>query len=223
MVPKLEIVPMIAPAQECVRTQPVPPWHEDFLAMLPAIKTHAKIVFRHLDSEAKEEAVQEVTANAAIAYARLVELGKADVAYPSALARYAVAQVQDGRKVGNRLNVRDVMSGYAQRRKGFKVERLDRYKMDTGEWMEILVEDRHVTPAELAASRIDFANWLASLSQRHRKIATTLAMGERAGRTARKFGVSHARISQIRRELFEAWKRFQGEDTVANQTTAVTF
>jgi hypothetical protein len=35
--------------------------------------------------------------------------------YPSALARFGVAQTKDGRKVGGRLNVRDVSFPYCQR------------------------------------------------------------------------------------------------------------
>ena len=88
-----------------------------FLVMLPLIETHARLVFRRLDPEARDDAVQEVIANAFVAFARLVELQKVDVAYPSALARFAVAQFRDGRRVGNRMNVRDVLSPYAQKRR----------------------------------------------------------------------------------------------------------
>jgi hypothetical protein len=185
--------------------------------MLPAIETHAKVAFRNLDPEAREEAVQEVIANATVAYARLVELGKADVAYPTALARYAVAQVKDGRKVGNRLNIRDVTSPYAQMRKGITVERLDHYDKRTGEWQEILVEDRNATPADVAATRIDFAAWLKSLPNRYRKIATTLATRETTGKVARMFRVSNARISQLRRQLCDSWREFQGECAVGSR------
>ena len=69
-----------------------PAWHAAFEAMLPLIKTHAKVSFRYLSPEAREEAVQEVICNACCAYARLVELKKTDLAYPSALARFGVVQ-----------------------------------------------------------------------------------------------------------------------------------
>ena len=48
--------------------------------MMPAIKAHAKIAFRHLGPEAREEAVQETLCNACCAFARLVEFGKTDLA-----------------------------------------------------------------------------------------------------------------------------------------------
>lgn len=208
---------MIAPLNKRNARTSAPAWHADFLAMLPAIRTHAKVAFRDLDPEAKAEAVQEVIANATVAYARLVELDKSDLAYPTVLARYAVAQVRGGRKVGAKLNIRDVSSPYAQMRKGFQVERLDRFDKESGEWQEIVVEDRHATPADVAACRLDFAAWLKSLPRRYRKIATTLATGETTGKTARKFRVSAGRISQLRRELCDSWRQFQGEITAAAQ------
>ena len=186
-------------------------WRPAFLAMLPVIETHARCTFRRLDPDAREEAVQEVIANACCAFARLAQLGKITLAYPTVLARYGVAQVKDGRKVGGHLNVRDVSSAYAQRRKGFIVERLDHFDEDENQWCELCVEDRHVGPADVAATRMDFAAWLRILPGRLRRIAKTLAAGETTTATAKRFGVCPGRISQIRKELFRAWQTFQGE------------
>ena len=202
---------MVATSKKRPRRKSQPAWHAPFLAMLPTIKTHAKIAFRHLDPEAREEAVQEAVCNACCAVARLAELGKLDLAYPSVLARYAVAQVKDGRKVGCKLNVRDVLSPYCQQRKEITVERLDKYDADEGCWLEVLVEDRNAGPAETAASRIDFPAWLNTLSRRDRKIALKLGAGERTGVVARLFRMSEGRISQLRRELLATWLRFHGE------------
>ena len=213
---------MIATVKPCPHNESVPTWHESFLKMLPAIQRHARIAFRRLDSEARVEAVQEVTANAFVAYRRLVELDKAELAYATPLAVYGVREVRSGRRVGGKLNVHDVTARHCQVVKGVRVERLDGFDKDAQEWREILLEDRRAGPAEIAACRIDFADWLRSLSRRNRKIATTLASGESTGEAARQFGVSHGRISQVRRELFNAWRQFQGEDTVTNQTAAVT-
>jgi DNA-binding NarL/FixJ family response regulator len=113
--------------------------------------------------------------------------------------------------VGTKSNANDVGSPYAQVAKGIRVRRLDHRDKETGEWREILLEDRHAGPAETAAARIDFGEWLKSLSRRYRRIATTLATGETTKRVARRFRVSPGRVSQIRRELLDAWNRFQGE------------
>jgi hypothetical protein len=192
--------------------KPTPGWHADFLAMMPSIKTHARIAFRSLDPEAREEAIQETLCNACCAYARLAELGKTDRAFPSALARFGVAQTRSGRKVGGKLNNRDVSSEYCQRQKDLIVERLDKFDKEDDAWQEVVVEDRRAGPAVVAATRIDFAAWLRGLPRRLQKIARFLASGESTTVAAEKFGVSQGRISQIRKELFIAWHVFQDEE-----------
>ena len=77
--------------------------------MMPAIALHARVSFRQLNPEAKQEAVAECLANAMVAYVRLHQLGKVAIAYPTVLARYAVAQVREGRTVGTPLNCKDVL------------------------------------------------------------------------------------------------------------------
>jgi len=189
----------------------IPDWHSRFLAMAPAIRRTAEICFRKLRPDLREEMVAEVIANSLVAYARLVEREKEDLAFPSALARFAVAQVRQGWRVGNPLNSNDVNSRSAQRRRGFQVERLDQFDAGDEEWKEVLIEDGRATPAEIAASRIDFATWLASLSMLRRRIARCLATGESTLEAARQFAVSPGRISQIRREFRASWLAFQGE------------
>jgi DNA-directed RNA polymerase specialized sigma24 family protein len=202
---------MIAPAK--LRSRHLAPrvLHAAFLAMLPDIRRHAGIAFRDLNPEAKEEAVQEVTANAFAAFHRLAERGKADVAYPSVLAKYAVAQFHDGRRVGGRLNIRDVSSKYCQVKKGAKLERLDRFDHQKDQWKEIAVEDRRATPADIAATRIDFGAWLDSLPCRYRRIAEELAVGETTGDVAITCRVSAERVSQLRRELKDDWEKVGGD------------
>ena len=59
-----------------------------------------------------------------------------------------------------------------------------------------------------------FLHVLQLLPRRLRKIATFLANGETTGAAAKRFRLSQARISQIRKELFLAWHRFQGDEPV---------
>ena len=188
-----------------------PAWHKQYLAMLPAILRHARMAFRHLDRESRAEAMQEVIANTFLAFARLVELGKSDLAYAHPLAGYAVAQFRAGRRVGCRFNVRDVLNPGCQRLKRVKVERLDRYHRPDQKWLEAVVEDHRTSPADQAAFRIDFPEWLGLLSTRNRKIAEALAAGESTGKVARRFSLSNGRISQLRRELEHSWRSFHGE------------
>jgi hypothetical protein len=210
---------MIAPAKpRRSRKRPGTAWHVGFLRMLPKIVRHAKVILPRLRPEARADAIQEIAANAAVAYARLAELGKEDVAYPTPLATFAVRQFVAGRRVGGRLNCRDVSSEYAQQRKRFMVERLDRRDEETGEWIEAVVEDTRTPPADQAAFRVDFPDWLASLSRRNERIAEALALGHTTGAVARRFGVSPGRISQLRQELRTSWTKFHGELPQADPT-----
>jgi hypothetical protein len=184
--------------------------HDQFLSLLPAIRRHARVALRHQETEAREEAVNATIAHAWAAFVRLFELGRAEVAYAGPLAAYAIARVREGRSIGNRLNARDVTSIRCQRRHGVQIESLNQID-GHGDWHEIVVEDRKASPAEVAIMRIDFSAWLDSLSRRDRRIAEVLASGESSRHTARHFGLSVGRVSQIRRKLYDAWKRFQGE------------
>jgi len=190
--------------------QPVNNAWEPFVRMLPAITRHARFAFCRLKGDNRDDLVQEVVANAAVAYMRLVELRKADLAYPTVLARYGVAQVRDGRRVGSRLRGGDVLAGYCRRKKGVIVERLDKCDPENGQWEEAIIEDRRAGPADVATCRIDFSEWLGSLPSFRQRIARMLATGESTTATARRFRISAGRISQLRREIAESWRLFQG-------------
>jgi hypothetical protein len=182
-----------------------------FVVMLPRIRRRAAHYLRHLSKKDRADAIQEVVASAFVNYVRLIERGKVDLAYACPLARYGACQYLSGRRVGGRMNVSDVTSEYCQRRKRIMVEQLDRFDYPTSEWEQLVVEDKHSTPADIAATRVDFRAWLESLPVRTRRVAETLATGEATSHVARMFGISASRISQLRRELHQAWRMFQGE------------
>jgi len=58
---------------------------------------------------------------------------------------------------------------------------------------------------------MDVRAWFATLSRRTRQIAKDLAYGFSTSEVAKKHGVTAGRISQLRRELHDAWRVFQGE------------
>jgi hypothetical protein len=209
---------MIAISQQadtsCVRfgqSDERPSWQVEFLKFLPAIRRHARVSFRHLDREARAEATQDVIAHALDAFLRLWERGRGELAYPTPLAAYAVRRVRDGRRIGGHRNVRDIASRVCQRRNGIRLDRLDEYDEISGRWKEIIVSDRRATPAEIAAARIDFADWLETLAPQHRRIAELLALGEKTCTVARLVRLSSGRISQVKRELYMHWRAFHGE------------
>lgn len=185
-----------------------PAWHAGFLALLPRIHEYLRFGFRHLPVSERADAMAEAVANITIAYSRLHEQRKLHVAFASSLAEYAIRQYFAGRRVGSQLNSHDVTSPYAQRQRGFSVNSLDQ-RDPVGKWKEIVVEDRHTTPAEIAASRIDLEDWFAQLPRLKRDIAYALAAGESTSATARRFKVTAGRVSQLRRELQKDWLEFQ--------------
>jgi hypothetical protein len=77
---------MIAPA-EPVRRQTTAAW-KTFLALLPAITCHASIAFGHKHGDDRDDLIQEVVANAAMAFMRLVQLDGPRVGVGT-LRRYA--------------------------------------------------------------------------------------------------------------------------------------
>ena len=185
-------------------------WHVGFLVMMPAIAKYARRAIHHLDAEARDEATQEILVSAMLAYCRLFQRGKVDLAYPSVLARFAIAQFRAGRRVGEKMNCREVLSPYARRMKDIRVESLHRSDRGGEPWREVLVEDKLAGPAETAAARIDVAEWFASMKQHDRKIAEALSQGSTTKDVAKRFHVSPGRISQKRREFLESWQSFQG-------------
>ena len=183
--------------------------HARFVEMLPRIRRFGSYIFRHEHRSERDDLIAEVVARAYLSFARLVERNMVEVAFPTALARYACKQIRAGRRVGNRCDMRDLMSSRAKKQ-GVLIHGL--WEQDErGHWEELAVEDKRTRPADVAACRIDFRAWLATLSVRNRRIAEALAVGTSTTDVAERFRVSMSRVSQLRRELHEQWREFHGE------------
>ena len=191
---------------------------KQFLEMLPLIRSRAGSAFRKLDPESREDLIEEVVANAYCRLVRLVRHGKASLAYATPLADFAIRQAIAGRRVGSRSRIQDVTSPFARSARGILVERLD----EQGGLRAALVEDRRAGPAEIASARIDLAAWLSAMSISHRRIASALAIGETTSEVARQFGVSSARVSQIRSVLKKSWEAFHERGSEAREPCVAT-
>jgi hypothetical protein len=177
--------------------------------MLPTIRRQTELAFRFAGDEAKDELVSEVVANVYCAFARLVERGLPHLAFPTALTRFAIRQIRSGRRVGTRLNAKDLSSLDRRRGATVRIHSLHQFDPESRTWHEALVEHRHAGPADTAAARIDIAQWLARLPDDKRKFAEALSRGEERPNLTRLFGISSSRISQLRRELRQSWETFQ--------------
>jgi hypothetical protein len=201
---------MIAPLNSELSASRIEQFHQQFLALLPHIRRQAWMAFRGQRAEAREEYLAEVIANAYRSWVRLLQQGKADRAYATPLAQFAIRQVRAGRRVGSRMTKHDLLSPCARWTHSVTIERLDQHDLHTGDINEALVETRQAGPAAIAAARIDMAAWLATLSKRQRRIAKALALGRSTREVASQFGLCPARISQLRRWLHKHWEQFQG-------------
>ena len=189
-------------------------WQADFLNILPAIQTHAKIRFRKLPAEKREEAIQETIAAACVNYQLAVAQGKLNVVSPGPLADFAVRHVSTGRHIGGSQDAtRDVMSPACHRRHGVQV-RSD-YPIHTGDcsdrWREVAIASRRVPVPDLAAFRIDFSQWFQMHRRRDRSIISALIAGEHPSAVADRFCITRGRVSQLRRRYERDWRSYQGE------------
>ena len=76
---------MIAPVQQVAAPRKADA-NTLFTAMLPTIIRQARHTLCGLSSDRREDALAEVVANCFVAFTRLVELDKPDLAYPTVLA-----------------------------------------------------------------------------------------------------------------------------------------
>ena len=180
-------------------------WQAAFVDMLPEIKRWLRIAFCRLATEACEDAIAEGIAHCLLAYVRLHEQGRTEVAIASSLAWYSSRQIRRGRPAVGRMNSKDPLSRYAQVGSG------NRFERQNGEWIDKLAEDKRASVPDQVAAKMDVRAWFATLTKRMKEIAKDLACGCSTAEVARKYGVTAGRISQMRRVVEESWAAFQGE------------
>ena len=186
----------------CLATTPTR--DQRFLTLLPKIRAVAAFNFRHLRAEAREEAIEEVIANAFVAFAKLMEQNRGHQAFGSTLGRYAVRQFRVGRRVGVRFKSTDIM---ARRARQSRTQRLEDLEEMGASWTAVVANHRTPVPDQ-AAFRIDFQSWLRLLRPQQRRVVEALVANYSTSEVARQIGVSAARVSQMRRELHAAWEQF---------------
>jgi hypothetical protein len=207
-----------------------------FLSILPRIVTHAKIVFRGERCPArKDDYISETVATAWQAFLRLAERGKDARQFPSVLAGYAARGVKSGRRLTGQLKAKDACSERAQMLHGFKVERLptstrhsfqDVYGTHGQREMDVFeqrLQHNTQTPVDdQVAFRCDLPAWLATRTERDRHLIHDMAANERTLKLARKFRISPARVSQLRREFHDDWERFTADPAEVADSRAVS-
>jgi hypothetical protein len=192
-----------------------------FLQCLPQIMAVAGYAFRRHRFDEREERIAEAVAWTWVLFVRVQRRGKNPKEFPTAVAKFAVKYVRKGRLLGQSRNSKELYTALSASENRRSLVSLDELEPQTcTPWKEILVESRAFSPADTACTRIDMNAWLNSLSRRDRRLAERLATGERTGRIARAFGVSTARISQLRQEFRRSWQRFQNGGEVPRNSTS---
>jgi hypothetical protein len=145
-------------------------------------------------------------------FVQLAEQGKDATHFPSVLATFAARAVYNGRRLAGMSKAKDALSPVAQRRHGFAVGRLPDFSTLNGNPLSEALHDNTQSPViDQVAFRFDFPAWLATLGARNRNIAQDMAQGHRTGELAETYGLSPARVSQLRRQFYLGWQSFCGE------------
>ncbi len=101
------------------------------------------------------------------------------------------------------------MNEQTQMRHSFGVGKLLDYStLSENPLAEALIDNTQTEVPEQVAFRIDFPAWRRSRSRRDRRIIDDMAIGERTLDLSRKHRLSPARVSQLRREFHDDWRRF---------------
>src|SRR3954468_20688874 len=131
-------------------------WQSAFVAMLPEIEQKLRLAFCRLDSEARDDAIEEGIVHSLLAYVRLVEQGRAEVATASSLAWYSSRHVKRGRPTWGKMNGKEPLSRYGQISNDIEVER------PSGHWIDVMVEDKRAAVADQVAAKMDVGAWFGT-------------------------------------------------------------
>jgi hypothetical protein len=196
--------------------------HDQFVTrIMPAVERHARIYFRHLRCpHRKQEAVAEAVALSWRWFVGLDKRGTDGAQFPSAIATFAARSVSNGRRLCGREKPKDVLSSVAQRRRGFAVKSLPSHStLSASPWMDALRDNTQSPVDDQVCFRHDFGMWLGTLGARNRRIVTDMAKGDRTQELAKRYRVSEARVSQLRRAARDEWGRYE-RDGVFDQKAA---
>ncbi|OAI42041.1 hypothetical protein AYO40_02080 [Planctomycetaceae bacterium SCGC AG-212-D15] len=200
--------------------------HGQFLkVVLPRIESHAALVFRSRKAEEKAELLADATALAWKWTTRLVQRGKDPTRFPTAIATLVCRAVRCGRRITRMESAKDVLSKRAQQRHDFRVERLPAttrthhdglYNVVGGQrklddWEEHLQDNVRTPIPEQANFRLSYPRFMDGQTDRNRRIAEFLAVGNSGKAAAQRFGLSPCRITQIRQRLCKDWHDMHDE------------
>jgi hypothetical protein len=138
-------------------------------------------------------------------------LAAADRIYP--ITRNVIRNVRRGYRIGMRHSGQPMDVYRAAEKHDIGIMRLDSLQ-DIDGWKEWLAADSRITPADHASFRIDFAEWLDTLTPRYRQVATLLWEEHTPAGVSRILGIDKSMITRIRHRLEANWEAYQIQVTV---------
>ena len=177
-----------------------------FTELLPRIERIAGLQHRRLPPGLREDAVAETIGRAWHAYRKMSLEGRDPAPLLDGMVRFSARHVRAGKLLG-RSESRDVTSRLSRGAGDYFVTALP-----LGDDDEVAAEvrdalrDRAPSPADEAAWRIDWRDFLAALSDKQRAVAEGLEAGLNPTEIARQRGVSKAAVQQVRDTLIRKWQ-----------------
>lgn len=204
------------PSRTQARSRPVSRVQAEFARALPRIRRHAVIVFRSVRCiDTRDDCVAEVLAMCWAWWLRLRQRNRDPQQFVSVLAGFAAKAVKSGRRLCGQERAKEALSPHTRRRHGFSARSLPTTfgsSQRRADELDECLRDNTQTPVpDQAAFRLDFRRWLARHRGRARRLVEAMLLGETTQALARRFALSPARISQLRREFLDGWNAFQGE------------
>lgn len=183
----------------------------------PLIRGAVPRVARPVGCEDAEELVQDALCTAAQMVEASERSGKK--LYPSSIAFYAIQRTKAGRRWGYAGKM-DALSSAARLRCGVSVETMEATaSMEDVEdctLHDVLADPQAEDPAQVAARELDWAEVLEDMNQRDVAILMMAAGQLTNGELSRRWGVSRARVSQLKGELGRQIKLRWGDSALAD-------
>ena len=171
-----------------------------FANRLPKLQKMAKISFRHLPPEAKDESITNAVGMAWKGFHSLAQKGREqEPGILDSCMRFSIRQTRAGRTPQGCPRKKDVL---APRWVG--PTRMADFDLDG------LIARNTPVPAAVSF-RLDVPEFLATLTDRQRRMAADLASGMTTTEAAQKYDLSPGRISQFRREFKDLFDAFFAE------------
>ena len=185
--------------------------------IVPIIEATVPRVVQMIGSENHQELVQDTIASAAKMVESCEVRGKKII--PNSIAYYAIQQSKHGRRSYAATRA-DALCPAAQLDTTVTLEYLDDDGVDVedpeGSTLHDVLASREEDPSQKAAREIDWAELLEDFNERDIAVLQCTVNGGRLDKLAAQFGVSSARLCQLKRELGKQVKLRWGEDALEN-------